>query len=117
MLSKDMQKTAYFIRFIHLIVSFYFLGCLLFLYYSILINKESKLLYIVIISLLIEGLIIFLNRNICPLGILHKKYGDDKTFFELFMPKELAKNAIPFIAVISITGLVIFFIEAFFKKL
>jgi hypothetical protein len=110
-----MQKTAYVIRFIHLIVSLYFLGCLLILYHSILINKESKLLYIAIISLLIEGLIIFFNRNTCPLGFLHKQYGDDKAFFELFMPKKLAQNVIPIMAVFSIAGIVIFFIEALFK--
>lgn len=67
--------------------------------------------------MLIEGLIVFLNQNNCPLGILHYKYGDDKSFFELFLPKKLAKNIIPLSAVLSIIGLIIFFIELFFKIL
>jgi hypothetical protein len=106
-----MQKQAYIIRFIHFLVSLYFSICIAYLYYSIFINQAGKILYIAIISILIEGLVIFLNNSNCPLGILHTKYGDNKTFFQLFLPKSIAEKIIPIVAIISITGLVLFFTQ------
>lgn len=109
-----MKLGIYSIRFIHLLITIYFVACVSYVYYCLLINIENKILYIAIISLLIEGLIVFLNKSECPLVIAHRKFGDAMSFFELFLPKQLAKKAIPYFAILSITGLVLFFLRKIF---
>ncbi|PIX72619.1 hypothetical protein COZ39_02715, partial [Candidatus Roizmanbacteria bacterium CG_4_10_14_3_um_filter_33_21] len=69
-------------------------------------NTRSTLLYIALMAVYIEGFIVFiLNKGDCPLFYFHKKFGDDKYFFELFFPKNIAKKVIPTVAVITLIGL------------
>lgn len=97
------------IRLIHGLVSAYFLACLLYLYYSVILKTENNILYVAIISLLLEGTIVFINRNDCPLGVIHNRLGDTKYFFESFLPKKLAKKVIPISGEIAIIGIALFF--------
>lgn len=109
-----MKFNIYLVRFIHGLFTLYFIACMLYVYYCFFVNIENKLLYIAIISLLVEGLIIFLNKSECPLGIMHRKFGDALAFFELFLPKKIAKNAIPYFSVITILGFVLLFARKIF---
>jgi fumarate reductase subunit C len=106
-----MSSISYILRVIHFIISAYFLLCILFIYYSVITNNESKLFYLAVLSVLIEGVVVFLNDKNCPLGILHKRYGDEKTFFELFLPKKMAKQIIPVLGTIAMLGIIAYFIQ------
>lgn len=109
------MNPIYIVRFIHFLVTMYFLVCLFVLLFSVVTNSRSLILYLSIISLLLEGLIIFLNKGICPLGFFHHKAGDTKTFFELLMPAKAARLAVPFFAVLSITLLITYLIQELLK--
>lgn len=97
-----MKKGFLWLRVIHGICSLYFVGCLAYLYYSVVYFKPNLLLAIAIISLGIEGFLVFiLNKGNCPLIHIQRKIGDDKPFFELFLPHNLAKRAMPMFAVLT----------------
>jgi hypothetical protein len=97
-------------RTIHGLISFYFVSCIVWIYYSAISNHPNTMAYIAAASLLLEGLVVLLNHGDCPLGAIHHRLGDDKAFFELFLPKLVAKKAVPFLGVIALIGILVLFI-------
>ncbi len=96
------------LRIIHAIFSLYFIACLLYLYYAAYAMRFDVLLLISMASLAIEGTAVFiLNSGNCPLIHVQKRIGDDRPFFELFMPPRIAKQAIPAFSVLVIIALVL----------
>ena len=65
-------------------------------YYSAVTQTYNLLLYLALGALLIEGIAIAVNKGDCPLSYLQRKYGDDKAFFEIFLPKRIAKQMFRF---------------------
>ena len=55
-------------------------------------------------ALLIEGVVVAPNRGDCPFGCLSAKYGDTKTFFELSLPKTIAKQMFRIKGVLFVAG-------------
>jgi len=90
------------IRAVHGLISAFFLGCLAYVRYCAMTDTRSLSLALAIGALLAEGVIVAANGGDCPLGILHRKAGDEKTFFELFLPKRAAAAAVPVLG--SVTG-------------
>jgi hypothetical protein len=95
------------IRSMHGLITAYFLACIGMIYYSALTNRPTLWAFLAALSLMIEGLVVYLNNGDCPLGKLHQHYGDEKAFFELIMPAPLAKRAVPFFGSISIIGILL----------
>jgi hypothetical protein len=90
------------LRIVHSLFTVYFLMCLAYLYYAGISGVFNALLLIAVVSLGAEGIVVFiLNQGDCPLIHIQRRLGDDKPFFELFLPKHIAKRAIPFFAVLS----------------
>lgn len=102
-----MQKgKIYILRFIHGLFALYFIACLIYLYFAIIISRIDSLVAIAILSLGIEGVIVFiLNKGDCPLIHIQRKINDNTPFFELFLPPVYAKKAIPFFS--SLTWLAV----------
>jgi hypothetical protein len=92
------------IRLLHGIITVFFLSCLAYVYYSGISNNITLWSYLAMAALIIEGLVVAFNKGLCPLGRLHNKYGDQKTFFELFLPQPLAKKAVPFLGLAAAIG-------------
>ena len=93
------------LRVAHGIFSLYFLLCLIYLYYVGITAHFDYLLAVAVISLGLEGFTIFvLNNGDCPLIHIQRRIGDDKPFFELFLPPNVAKRAIPVFARITWVG-------------
>lgn len=89
----------------------FFLSCLGYLYYAVFTRNRDRKLWLAIGALLFEGAVVSSNNGNCPLGPVHRRYGDDKTFFELFVPKRIADRAVPFFAVITLLGIVLVFLR------
>lgn len=92
------------IRLIHGIITLFFLTCISYVYYAGITNHVDVIAYVAVGFIVLEGLIVGLNKGICPLGVVHKKFGDEKTFFELFLPKPIAKQAVPFLGMVAFIG-------------
>jgi hypothetical protein len=99
------QARIVLIRSIHGLITLYFLSCIGLIYYAGITDQASVWAYLAAASLVIEGIIVSLNHGDCPLGSIHHRVGDDKTFFELFLPKSLAKRSVPVLGIIAMIGI------------
>jgi hypothetical protein len=105
-----MQKSmyVYLLRFVHGLFAIYFIACIVYIYYAAIALKVDPLLGVAILSLLIEGLLVFvLNGGDCPLIHLQRKLDDPVPFFNLFLPDSLAKKAIPFFTGVMFLGILV----------
>jgi len=98
------------VRTVHGLITAYFLACMLWIYYSAITNHPNTWASLAVASLFVEGLVVFLNHGDCPLGTVHHRLGDQKAFFELFLPKPVAKRAVPFLGLVSVIGAVLLFV-------
>jgi hypothetical protein len=100
---------VYLLRLFHGVSAIYFIACLIYIYYAAFFSKFDLFLLIALVSLGIEGFVVFiLNKGDCPLIYVQRKINDDKPFFELFLPPGIAKKAVPFFA--RITWIAIIFL-------
>ena len=97
------------LRIFHGALTLYFTLCLIYLYFVGLTGNVNNTLFILsIFSLAFEGVIVFaFNQGDCPLFHVQRKIGDNKPFFELFLPPRLAKRAIPIFALLTIVAILI----------
>jgi len=93
-----------FLRLVHGAVTAIFLFCLGYIYYSGITGRVTTLTWITGGVILLEGLAVLANRGNCPMNPLQRRFGDDSTFFELLLPKPLAKKAFSFFAVVTAIG-------------
>jgi hypothetical protein len=102
-----MKTSVLLLRIIHGFITLYFIVCLLYIYYCAVLKTGNLLLDIAVISVLIEGVLLYIfNNGDCVLIHVQRKIGDDKPFFSLFLPEKMAKRAISYFAVLTIIGLV-----------
>lgn len=96
------------LRTIHGLFALYFISCIFYIYYAAITREFGLLGLIAVLSLLLEGVSVFvLNHGDCPLIHLQRKIGDEKPFFELFLPKATAKKAVPFFLFLTFLGLLL----------
>lgn len=94
----------------HGAITFIFLSCIGYIYYSAFVNRTDTLTYIAVGMILFEMAVIVINKGNCPLGVIHNKFGDDKTFFELFLSKPMAKRAVPVLGAVAAIGILLLFV-------
>lgn len=94
-------------RSIHTLIALIMFASMAVVYYSAISETYDILLYLASGALLIEGIVITLNKGDCPLSYLQRKYGDDKAFFELFLPKSIAKQMFRFNFVVIAVGYIV----------
>ncbi len=99
-----MDKMIILVRTLHGIITAFFLVCLGFVFYAGITGRQMTLGWIAMGCILVEGIILLFNKGDCPLGSVHHAVGDDKTFFELLMPKPLAKRAVPILSIVAFIG-------------
>lgn len=106
---KESRKHVIGLRILHGFFAVYFALCLLYLYIVGFTGEVDRTLFAVaVLSLAIEGIAVFaLNKGDCPLIHIQRKIGDDKPFFELLLPPQLAKQAIPLFALLTIVAILI----------
>lgn len=95
------------IRTVHGLLSAFFLGCIAYVYYAAIADVESPLVYAAAAALVLEGAIVVLNGGNCPLGAVHRRYGDEKAFFELLLPPKAAKLAVPVLGAVTAFGILL----------
>ncbi len=95
------------IRLLHGALTAFFLTCIGYVYYAALRQRGGRLLFGAIGALTIEGAVFLSNGGDCPLGAVHRRYGDDRDFFELLMPRRFSKRAVPVLGVVTITGVIL----------
>ncbi len=92
------------VRIVHSAFAFLFMACLGIIYYFGITGQPSPLILPAVALLILEGLLLWLNKGKCPLGPLHSRLGDDKGFFGLFLPPSCLPYVIPFFVVLTFIG-------------
>jgi len=98
---------ALLVRLLHGALTAFFLTCIGYVYYAALRQRGRRLLYGAIGALTLEGAVFLSNGGDCPLGAVHRRYGDNRDFFELFMPRRFSRRAVPVLGVVAITGVIL----------
>jgi len=108
------MSKVFLLRVIHGLSAIYFTLCLLYLYYAAIFSKIDVFLLIAVVSLVAEGVAVFLlNNGDCPLIHIQRRIGDNTPFFQLFLPAKLAKQTVPFLAKITWAGVAILIVRLF----
>jgi hypothetical protein len=105
------RKAIYIIRTIHTLIAAFFIFCIGLLYYFAFTGKSSLWIIWIIAVLLIEGVILIVNKGKCPLSFLHRKYGDDKKFYDLFFPEKIAPYAAHILGVATIIAIILLLVK------
>ena len=92
------------VRIVHSAFAVLFMACLGIVYYFGITGKPSPLILPAVALLILEGFLLWLNKGLCPLEPLHRRLGDDKGFFGLFLPPAWLPYVIPFFVVLTCIG-------------
>lgn len=112
--SSGNRKIKLLLRTIHGIITAYFIFCIGYIYYSVIFAKFSVLLAVCVVSILIEGWILIAMRGKCPLLRVHRRFGDDKSFLDLFMPERFILKFTIIMGILAIIGIILVFVRLAF---
>src|SRR3990172_1332054 len=88
-----MAKRLVLLKWFHSLIAFFMLACLLYILYAGVPGTFSIILVVAIVTILIEGAAISLNKCQCPLTPLAEKHGAEKgSVADIFMPGIIARN-------------------------
>ena len=94
------------LRVVHAFIALIMIASIAVIYYSAVTQTYGIWLYLAGGALLTEVTAVIWNRGHCPFGYWSRKYGDTKAFFELFLPKRIAKRMFKVNAAIIAVGCV-----------
>ncbi len=81
-----------FIKIIHSVVWLFFNAVLFYLFYAVISNRIDQWVWIGLGCFLVEGVVLLLFRNFCPLTLVARRYSDStKDNFDIYLPEWLAK--------------------------
>ena len=80
------------IKIIHTLVWLFFNAVLIYLFFAIVRNKIDKWIWIGLGSFVLEGILLLIFKNTCPLTIIARRYSNSaKDNFDIYLPNWLAK--------------------------
>ena len=92
------------LRLIHTLIGLIGLAAIIIIYSSAISQTYNLWLYLSLGALLIEVIVVRLNRCECPFLFFSKRYGDDKRLLELFLPRNVARQMFTVIFIVIVIG-------------
>jgi hypothetical protein len=87
------RKKIFAIKFIHSIIFFFMVACLVYILYCAITQRYDWTLLVALIAIVIEGLALLLNHWHCPFTTLAEKYGAaNGAVTDLFMPDWMTRH-------------------------
>jgi hypothetical protein len=87
------EKKLLIIKTIHTAIWLFYVFVFFYILYAGIYNKLDKLLWASIGLVILEGLVLIVNRWKCPLTVLANRYSKNpETGFDIFLPNILAKH-------------------------
>ena len=105
------KKMIFFIRFLHSVITIIMLASIVYMYYFVATGDFNWLVILAVVILIGEGIALYWYNNNCPMMNVHRKYGDDKSFWDLFLPKKVIPGLIFWLKLITLTGFLLVFIR------
>ena len=86
------NKKLISIKFIHTIIWFIFASAIMYVCYAGAFNKVNRLVWFCIGAVVVEGVVLLMNKGKCPLTPVAGKYTNNRSAnFDIFLPEWLAK--------------------------
>lgn len=101
------------LRFVHILVTLFLLFSMVYLYYVAFSKNFSWFLFLPIGSLVFEATLLFYNRGKCPLTKVHKRYGDSKGFWDLFLPSFIIPYVVSILEIAVVIGFILVLLSYF----
>ena len=80
------------VKVIHTIIWVFFNLVIFYLLYAVVADKIDKWVWICISLILLEGVILLVFKNICPVTLIARKYSkSQKDNFDIYLPNWLAR--------------------------
>lgn len=99
------------IKILHTAIWLFFNVVIFYLLYAVITNKIDKWVWIGIGLILLEGLVLLIFKNKCPLTVVARKYSDSRQDnFDIYLPNGLAKyNKLIYTSIFIVTmGILIY---------
>ncbi len=98
----------FLIKFVHTLIWIFFVAVIGYILYAGFFNRLGALVWIAISLIVLEGVIIMLNKGSCPLTPLAARYTNRRDdSFDIFLPNWLARNNKIIFGTIAFLGFVI----------
>jgi hypothetical protein len=80
------------IKLIHTAIWLFFNVVIFYLLYAVLINKIDKWIWIGLSLIVMEGFVLLIFKNICPVTLAARKYSSStRNNFDIYLPEWLAR--------------------------
>jgi len=88
----EAAKKLIMIKTIHSLIWLFFNVVIFYLLYAVIANKIDIWVWLGLGCFLVEGIVLLLFKNFCPLTVMARKYsGSTKANFDIYLPEWLAK--------------------------
>lgn len=106
----DKQKLVT-IKLIHTAIWIFFNVVIFYLLYAVLVNKIDKWVWIGLSLIVLEGLVLLIFKNVCPVTIAARKYSDStRDNFDIYLPEWLARyNKQIYTSIVGIIVIILLF--------
>lgn len=106
----DKQKLVT-IKLIHTAIWIFFNVVIFYLLYAVLVNKIDKWVWIGLSLIILEGLVLLIFKNVCPVTIAARKYSDStRDNFDIYLPEWLARyNKQIYTSIVGIIVIILLF--------
>lgn len=102
-------------RIVHVLIGTFFISCLIYLYVSVFSSELTFWTYFSLAAIVLEGLVLLINKGECPLTLYQNKIGDSKGFFDLFLPNKALPYVIPLFSVLTTLGTILIYFKHFYN--
>ncbi len=99
-------------RFIHILIGSFFIACLIYIYYAAFAGPLDWKVYFCLTAIIIEGIVLMVFKG-CPLTIIQNKIGDNKGFFDLFLPQKVLPFIVPGYIILTFVALGFIYLNHF----
>jgi len=88
-----MPNKLFLIKFIHSLIFWWQVACLAYLLYAGITGTFNIVVLIALVSILLNGLLLLLNKGVCPFTTLAENQGAEKgSVTDIFLPGFIARN-------------------------
>jgi hypothetical protein len=81
---------VYVVRSLHFVIGIGMTAATAWLWWAAIFRVLNAWTALTVAALAVQWIIVAFNRGHCPMGVVHARYGDEKTLFELVAGKQYA---------------------------
>ena len=91
-LSQRANSRLVLVKTIHTVIWVFYNVVIFYMLYAVIVNRIDKWLWICFGLVLLEGIILLVFKQVCPVTLIARKYSDsDKSNFDIYLPEWLAR--------------------------